>query len=251
MKKYKEQIGKTFGQWTVIGDGNKPSYLLCRCKCGTEREVYWPSLKNGKSRSCGCVRPDYSEAVEKRSETQYKNKVERYTGTEINGFKIVSVFKKRNLSGTNITWCTAECPKCNNLFTTRLARIKSIKTCADCNRDIVVLQPAASVAYTDGTSLLSLKSRAGGRVNKNSATGANGVSKTKHGTYRAYINLSRHQINLGVYKTLEEAISAREEAQEKIYGAILRSHDGWEEEYQKVVSEIRNKNKKGGNKDDK
>ncbi len=250
LKRLKEQIGKAFGQWTVIGEGSKPGYLLCRCKCGTEREVYWPSLKNGKSRSCGCVSHDFSKAVEKRSETQYKNKVARYTGTEINGFKIVSVFQKRNLSGTNITWCTAECPKCNNLFTTRLARIKSIKTCAGCNRDIVDLRPAASVAYTDGTSLLSLKSRTGGMVNKNSSTGANGVSKTKNGTYRAYINICRHQIHLGVYKTLEEAIAARDEAQEKIYGAILRSHDGWEEEYQKVVSEIRNKNKKGGNKDD-
>ena len=88
-------------------------------------------------------------------------------------------------------------------------------------------------------------------VNKNSSTGANGVSKMKNGTYRAYINICRHQIYLGVYKTLDEAIAARDDAQEKIYGAILRSHDGWEEEYQKVVSEIRNKNKSGGNKDDK
>lgn len=247
MKRFEEQIGKTFGQWTVIGAGSKPDYLLCRCKCGKEREVYWPNLKNGKSRSCGCAPPDYSNAAEKR----YKKKVDLHVGTEINGFKIISVFRKTEASGTNIIWCTAECPKCSNTFSTRLSRIKKIKTCAGCNQDIVDLKPAASVAFTDGTSLLALKSRTGGMVNKNSATGANGVSKMKNGTYRAYINICRRQIYLGVYKTLEEAITAREEAQEKIYGAILRSHDGWEEEYQKVVAEIRNKNKKGGNKDDK
>lgn len=239
-----EQTGKTFGNWTVVGAGNKPGYLLCRCKCGKEREVYWPNIKNGKSRSCGCASPDFSKSAEKRTAI----KAERYTGTEINGFKIVSVFRKTESNGTNIIWCTAECPKCRNTFSTRLSRIKRIKTCAGCNRDIVNLQPAASVAFTDGTSLLALKSRTGGKVNKNSATGANGVSKMKNGTYRAYINICRRQIYLGVYKTIEEAIAAREEAQEKIYGAILRSHDGWEEEYQKVVSEIRNKNKKGEHK---
>ena len=247
MKKCNEQIGKSFGQWTVIGAGNKPGYLLCRCKCGTEREVYWSNLKHGQSRSCGCAPHDFSNAVE----NQYKKKVALYVGTEINGFKILSVFRKTEASGADMLWCTAECPKCGNTFSTRVARLKRIKTCAGCNRDIGDLHPAASVAFTDGTSLLALKSRTGGMVNKNSSTGANGVSKMKNGTYRAYINICRRQIHLGVYKTIEEAIAARDDAQGKIYGAILRSHDGWEEEYQKVVSEIRNKNKSGGNKDDK
>lgn len=46
--------GKKFGKWVVLkrGDGNK---WLCRCECGTEREVVGATLKNGTSTSCGCA----------------------------------------------------------------------------------------------------------------------------------------------------------------------------------------------------
>ena len=44
--------GKRFGQWSVLRyTGYK---WLCRCDCGTEREVLPQSLRNGRSTSCGC-----------------------------------------------------------------------------------------------------------------------------------------------------------------------------------------------------
>lgn len=33
-------IGERFGLWVVIGIGLRPHCFLCRCDCGTEREVY-------------------------------------------------------------------------------------------------------------------------------------------------------------------------------------------------------------------
>ena len=48
-----DHTGETFGEWTIIKKGNKESYWLCRCSCGVEREVYYPSLVQGKSTSCG------------------------------------------------------------------------------------------------------------------------------------------------------------------------------------------------------
>ena len=45
--------GKQFGRWTVFAA--RPSYKwLCRCSCGTEREVDARNLRNGRSTSCGC-----------------------------------------------------------------------------------------------------------------------------------------------------------------------------------------------------
>lgn len=53
-------IGSVFGYWTVIGKGKisspKGAYSLCRCKCGTEREILNTTLREGRSRSCGCYR---------------------------------------------------------------------------------------------------------------------------------------------------------------------------------------------------
>ena len=56
-------IGQKFGRWTVLataGERTFPSGIttamyLCRCECGTERNVQWMSLRNGTSQSCGCL----------------------------------------------------------------------------------------------------------------------------------------------------------------------------------------------------
>lgn len=50
-------IGSTFGKWAVIGTapkrGNDP-YWLCRCACGSEREVQENPLVHGRTLCCGC-----------------------------------------------------------------------------------------------------------------------------------------------------------------------------------------------------
>ena len=57
-------IGDEFGYWRVIGDGKKPinvrgraKYFLCECQCPqrTQRMVLGRSLREGTSRSCGCI----------------------------------------------------------------------------------------------------------------------------------------------------------------------------------------------------
>lgn len=58
--------GKIFGEWTVIERAidktkSKGAKYLCRCSCGTERIVFGKNLRNGTSKSCGCLkRKDYT-----------------------------------------------------------------------------------------------------------------------------------------------------------------------------------------------
>lgn len=50
--------GQKFGRWTVLFLGNHRGHLRywrCRCECGTEKEIYAGSLKDGRSLSCGCL----------------------------------------------------------------------------------------------------------------------------------------------------------------------------------------------------
>lgn len=53
--------GQTFGAWTVKAWGglreSRQSVWLCRCECGTERELQSQSLREGKTHSCGCLKP--------------------------------------------------------------------------------------------------------------------------------------------------------------------------------------------------
>lgn len=56
--------GRHFGFWTVIKQskshidprGYRQPYWLCKCKCGTVREVSGASLRRGDTLSCGCYK---------------------------------------------------------------------------------------------------------------------------------------------------------------------------------------------------
>lgn len=55
-----------YGRWTVIADvgysKSRHKLLLCRCECGTEKIIQESNLKEGRTRSCGCLRKEVSIA---------------------------------------------------------------------------------------------------------------------------------------------------------------------------------------------
>ena len=57
-------VGQRFGRWTAISraeDRHGMIYYLCRCDCGTEREVLKKDLLSGKATACGCNRLEHQE----------------------------------------------------------------------------------------------------------------------------------------------------------------------------------------------
>lgn len=62
MSRRVDLMGKKFGAWNVIeylGMNKRFQPIwFCRCDCGTERQVVGQTLRNGKSKSCGCKKPD-------------------------------------------------------------------------------------------------------------------------------------------------------------------------------------------------
>lgn len=55
-------IGATFGRWTVLGEAGRERRTrkwLCRCECGTTREVRGDNLARGRSVSCGCYPAEF------------------------------------------------------------------------------------------------------------------------------------------------------------------------------------------------
>ena len=62
-------VNKKFGKWTVLGESpntNKGGHTkwICRCDCGTVREVDGGHLVDNTSTSCGCTRAENSTAVD-------------------------------------------------------------------------------------------------------------------------------------------------------------------------------------------
>lgn len=60
-------IGKQINSWTVlekIEKGKGVIFYRCVCVCDTEKEVAAISLRNGHSKSCGCVKSEPKAAKE-------------------------------------------------------------------------------------------------------------------------------------------------------------------------------------------
>jgi len=56
-------IGKKFGMLVVISvayrEGSSRTFWLCKCECGREKVLRGDSLKDGNTRSCGCINNQY------------------------------------------------------------------------------------------------------------------------------------------------------------------------------------------------
>lgn len=66
MTKTKIRKNQKFGDWKYIEDGEPRRYkyktlrmLICRCKCGNVREVFYSNVIRGKSTNCGCKLKKY------------------------------------------------------------------------------------------------------------------------------------------------------------------------------------------------
>ena len=79
---------KRFGRWTVIGffeTKNHNTYWNCLCDCGNMRIVKGSSLKEQKSKSCGCYNRDRvleSNLIDLTGNKYGFLTVVRYYGTE-------------------------------------------------------------------------------------------------------------------------------------------------------------------------
>ena len=71
---------KQFGRWEVLEEstsrfnkkGRKIKYCICKCQCGTVREVQLNSLIYGASKSCGCLQKEVVSKHGERSSRLYR-----------------------------------------------------------------------------------------------------------------------------------------------------------------------------------
>lgn len=230
--------GRVFGFWKVIGPAPKPYYYTCCClKCGTVKSIYKSSLVLGKSSMCqSCASSGSHPGM---ATAHMKAAREKYLGQVINGWKVLDILPASK-NGKSLR-CKAICPVCGKETITSVDRLSRIKHCVACNRDLKKKSDAIhSTVWADGSSLASVKSRMSGAVNRNSATGANGVSRLPDGRYRAYITFKRKQFYLGSFSSFEDAVAARKNAELLIYGEYLDQHEGWESDLKKAIDALKN-----------
>lgn len=99
---FKNEIGKKYGRLTVIEQSDKKTksraiHWTCQCECGNIIEVAGTDLRNGKTKSCGCL------AQEMRGQSVLINEIGNKYGK-------LTVIDKIRSDNQNTYWkCQCEC----------------------------------------------------------------------------------------------------------------------------------------------
>lgn len=130
-------INKRFGRWKVISfdknSNNNMAYWICQCECGTIKSVAGRDLKNGKSKSCGCLKNELA-SIRSRKNTKTNKLKEKYP--ELIKYLVNKNDKELTLSVTNNIKCI--CPICNTYKTYSSMRtfVAYGFTCPNCSSKI-------------------------------------------------------------------------------------------------------------------
>ena len=228
--------GKRFGRLTVLEMGEsryQPSgkqriFWKCKCDCGKIKEIEGQSLRSGRTTSCGCYRKEHNR------ESQLKTNVYDLTGEYgicyfNNGGKFIFDLEDYDkIKG--FTWSRR-----NEGYASSMKRIDGKLKIYNAYRLIMnVEDPKLEVDHINGdkwdnrkcnlrivTHANNMKNR---KLSSRNKSGYTGVRQIKNGKWTASIRCNGNDIWLGSYKTKEDAIKARKEAEEKYFGEFAHKN---------------------------
>lgn len=231
MSKVIDLTGKRFGRLTVLHrvENTKAgqSQWMCKCDCGTQLVVAGQSLRNGRSKSCGC----------KRAETA-KKRLKKFNEYRLNGnvvyVKLSNTDREMivdedvwNAGAKDFCWyltragyAATQIPgqRSNTLF-----HVYAFPDCPDgLVRD-----------HIDGNKLNNVRENMRFITQQNNVRNRTLRSKNKSGRigvvwskrdnkWMAKIKTDGKEIHLGSFAKLEDAVKAREDAEEKYFGEYRR-----------------------------
>ncbi|MGI6014046.1 MAG: hypothetical protein ACOX7K_07150 [Oscillospiraceae bacterium] len=207
--------GQVFGDLTVLSRAESQkgrTCWLCRCNCGKETVVAAYQLKSGKTRSCGCRR-----YTGKHNEADITN--QRF-GRLIAEYPTA----KRDKKGSVFWHCRCDCG--NEVDVTQDGLVYGTYRSCGCRKREIQENIGETLTFTDNTCIEWLEKR---KSRCDNTSGFRGVYLTKTGRYRALIGFKKQRFYIGSYKTFEEAVQARLDAEETIHAGFVKAYRIWSE----------------------
>jgi len=217
MAKAKDLSGQEFGNWTVLErdqNHHRHNMWLCICGCGTEATVNGSDLRNGKTKSCGCLR---SKTVTKHGmhNTRFysiwnnmlgrcRNKNSAFYGGR--GISVCDEWLsfnrfKSDLYDDYLRHC--------EVFGEEDTTLDRMDTDGDYEKD--------NVRWATRKEQINNR-----RLNKNNSSGYVGVSWVKSKRkWRARAFFGSEEIHIGMFNTIEEAVEARKTALHKFERGLI------------------------------
>lgn len=212
MREYPTLIGQRFGKLLVkqqvesSAEGQRR--WLCRCDCGNECITTTHSLRKRPFANCGCLKsPDL-------------------TGVVFGRLTVLGRSEKRSPRGKRTTplWeCKCTCGNITYKATDTLTNPDE-SMCQECAGRNAAKKARANAGFVAGTQITKIKTPSGKSDNLSGVRGVYLDPKT--GKYRARLKFRGKIYNLGCYTLLEDAVKARQRAEEDIFGKFLDSYQG-------------------------
>lgn len=234
--------GQRYGFLTVLEEVPKEyikskhrySYWKCKCDCGKECIVTLSHLRSGHTKSCGCWKKQATINYNKLNKAKKNNydlsgkygigytdnidptdlKQERnYFYFDLEDFDLIK----------NYYWFF---DACGYLIAYKKEQERGFwklhRLVMGVSDQSILVDHIKHVLYDNRKTELRLctqnQNMQNRKPNQNTKTIITGVVKTKNNTYNAYITYNKKRMYLGAFKTLEEAIAARKEAEDKYFG---------------------------------
>lgn len=196
--------GQRFGRLTALyrlEEMRGSCYVWhCKCDCGQEVDIPVNALTSGNTKSCGCAKRD---ALHSRANDISGRRFGRLTAVE--------PLEERE-AGSVVWLCRCDCGNETRVPYNSLVS-GNTKSCG-CLRSE---HEAPPLHFVDGTCVEMLTRK---KLRRDNTSGHTGVVKTATG-WHAQISFKKKTYHLGTYARLEDAIKAREQAEEELHGSFL------------------------------
>lgn len=196
--------GQRFGRLvaseaTQLRNSSGTTVWRCRCDCGKEVLTSLSQLTHGYKKSCGCLGHPPVQDIQ---------------GQRFGDLTAIACAGKRK--GHYYWRCRCKCGNETEVRQNHLLTGKT-KSCGCLQAKVVV----DNMKFVDGTSVTLLE-KAGNRLVRTNTSGHNGVYRNKKSQkWIAQIGFKGKTYYLGSYSKINDAVRAREKAEERIYGEFL------------------------------
>lgn len=184
---------------------------LCKCDCGNNIISNMYSLRNGNTKSCGCLRKERSRQAT----------IIDLTGKRFGKLTVLKKTNRRNKSRSIIWLCKCDCGNKKYITSSNLTSGETKSCgCLQTESGKKLREYNQKHHFKDGVYVPSLNSK----IRSDNTTGVKGVYavQKKGGTkYQAKIWVKKKSIHLGTYDTIQDAIKARQEGEKRYHQPYL------------------------------
>lgn len=210
----KNLAGQKFSKLLVIEKvGIKGSNVVwkCKCDCENETEVLGAKLLSGHTKSCGCM----------------KKECEDLTNKKFGMLTAIRIIKKNK--GKTLWECKCDCDKIIHVRADSL-KDETTKSCGCMKVKVVTenIRIGQKKNCVDDTNLGCIKSKKLSVKNKSGHKGVYWHAGTKK--WRAVLSFKKIKYSLGYFNKKEDAIKAREEAEDKYFKTYLENRKEQDDE---------------------